>query len=83
MRYCTSVTLRPRTMDELTKLTALLLVHNLHRFPALTCLRLELLVGGCMVCVYERPAVGPSTTGAAARGRGSDPYTLVSDTHAS
>lgn len=44
MKYCCSVTLRPRTMDELTKLTSMLLVHNLHRFPAMNCLRLELLV---------------------------------------
>lgn len=45
MKYCAGVTLRPRAMDELTKLTSLLLVHNLHRFPNLTSLRLELLVG--------------------------------------
>lgn len=45
MKYCAGVTLRPRAMDELTKLASLLLVHNLHRFPNLTNLRLELLVG--------------------------------------
>jgi hypothetical protein len=45
MKYCSIVILRPRTMDELTKLTSMLLVHNLHRFPAMSCLRLELLVG--------------------------------------
>lgn len=47
MKHCTTVTLRPRTMDELTKLATLLLVHNLHHFPAMTCLRIELLVGLC------------------------------------
>jgi hypothetical protein len=45
MKYCACVTLRPRAMDELTKLASLLLVHNLHRFPNMTHLRLELLVG--------------------------------------
>lgn len=47
MKYCTCVTLRPRTMDELTKLASLLLVHNMHHLPALTCIRLELLVRAC------------------------------------
>lgn len=50
MKHCASVTLRPRTMDELTKLASMLLVHNLHRFPAMTCLRLELLVGWGALC---------------------------------
>jgi hypothetical protein len=54
MKYCTSVTLRPRTMDELTKLSAILLVHNLHRLPALVCLRLELLVGVSALWAYEQ-----------------------------
>jgi hypothetical protein len=34
-------------MDELTKLASLLLVHNMHHLPALTCIRLELLVRAC------------------------------------
>jgi len=44
MKHCTTVTLRPRTMDELTNLAALLLVHNMHHFPTMNSLRLELLV---------------------------------------
>lgn len=57
MKYCVSVTLRPRTMDELTKLASMLLVHNLHRFPAMTCLRLELLVRQRGVCCAVCTAV--------------------------
>ena len=45
-KYCSSITLKPRTMDELTDLAALLLVRNMHHFPSLTSLRLEMLVGG-------------------------------------
>lgn len=45
MKHCTTITLRPRTMDELTDLAALLLVHNTHHFPSLTWLRIEMLVG--------------------------------------
>jgi hypothetical protein len=46
MKACHTVTLRPRTMDELSKMATLLLVHNstTHHLPALMELRIELLV---------------------------------------
>jgi hypothetical protein len=53
MKYCASVILRPRTMDELTNVAALLLVNNMHHLPNMTCLRLELLVGDSVSDVLQ------------------------------
>jgi hypothetical protein len=44
LKHCTAVTLRPRTMEELSKLSALLLVHSAQMLPSLSALQLQLLV---------------------------------------